>query len=309
MKTYRLDEVVSGSDSRRPSAWRLLAIPFLALAYLLGSGTPANADANTADSKNGKGFVVREIKPGDTYWKFHREFGVSVDAIVEANPGVDHTDLQLGSTVKIPCGGETAQPVVKAEPKKKKISVDAGHGGKGVPGTHGTYNKKTHYEKDVALDYASCLTAKLKKAKYEVLQTRVSDKDVSFIARSKNTKNNNTISVSIHFNGVDDKSVSGAEVIYENNAERTKPLAELIMKYLYPIMGVHATSGQYKDGVKTPTDLGRGTLHMTREPNCGVIVEPGFMTNSGDMTRIMTKKTEIVNAIYRGITEYLASQN
>lgn len=42
------------------------------------------------------------IKAGDTYYKLSRQFGVSIDAIIRANPGVNPDRLQIGQVICIP---------------------------------------------------------------------------------------------------------------------------------------------------------------------------------------------------------------
>ncbi len=42
------------------------------------------------------------IKPGDTFYKIARRFGITVDALIAANPGVDPNNLQIGQAICIP---------------------------------------------------------------------------------------------------------------------------------------------------------------------------------------------------------------
>lgn len=42
------------------------------------------------------------IQPGDTFYKLAQRFGVSVDAIIAANPGVNPNNLQIGQRICIP---------------------------------------------------------------------------------------------------------------------------------------------------------------------------------------------------------------
>ncbi|MGB9791614.1 MAG: LysM peptidoglycan-binding domain-containing protein [Thermacetogeniaceae bacterium] len=42
------------------------------------------------------------IKPGDTFFNLARRFGITVDALIAANPGVDPNNLQIGQTICIP---------------------------------------------------------------------------------------------------------------------------------------------------------------------------------------------------------------
>jgi len=42
------------------------------------------------------------IQPGDTLWSLGQRFGFSTQAMLDANPGVNPNNLQIGQTVNIP---------------------------------------------------------------------------------------------------------------------------------------------------------------------------------------------------------------
>ena len=42
------------------------------------------------------------VEPGDTLYDMSKDFGVSVQDIQTANPGVDPYNLQIGQRVKVP---------------------------------------------------------------------------------------------------------------------------------------------------------------------------------------------------------------
>ena len=44
------------------------------------------------------------VRSGDTFFRLSQQFGVSVDAIMRANPGVDPNNLQVGQVICIPQG-------------------------------------------------------------------------------------------------------------------------------------------------------------------------------------------------------------
>lgn len=48
---------------------------------------------------NGFPYIIRQ---GDTFYKLSKQFGVSVDSIIAANPGVNPNNLQIGQRVCIP---------------------------------------------------------------------------------------------------------------------------------------------------------------------------------------------------------------
>ncbi|MEW6425351.1 MAG: SPOCS domain-containing protein [Bacillota bacterium] len=50
------------------------------------------------------GEVIRyTIQPGDTFFILAQRFGTTVEAIMQANPGVDPQNLQVGQVINIPC--------------------------------------------------------------------------------------------------------------------------------------------------------------------------------------------------------------
>ena len=64
------------------------------------------------------------IKSGDTFWKLANEFGVTVDAIQKANPGVDANSLRVGSTINVP-GVSANQPSQPPKPSTPTLRVGA----------------------------------------------------------------------------------------------------------------------------------------------------------------------------------------
>jgi LysM repeat protein len=57
------------------------------------------------------------IQKGDTYYSIGREFGVSMQALIDANPGVEPTRLQLGQTINIPpASAPAAEPATTTAP-------------------------------------------------------------------------------------------------------------------------------------------------------------------------------------------------
>lgn len=49
-------------------------------------------------------YVVYVIQPGDTLWKIARRYRTTVDALIEANPGIDPNNLQIGQKICVPRG-------------------------------------------------------------------------------------------------------------------------------------------------------------------------------------------------------------
>ncbi|HWJ03570.1 MAG TPA: LysM domain-containing protein [Verrucomicrobiae bacterium] len=59
-------------------------------------------------------FSTYTIKPGDNFYLLAKNLGVSLDQVVQANPGVDPDKLEVGQSIKLPPAKQKANP--KAAP-------------------------------------------------------------------------------------------------------------------------------------------------------------------------------------------------
>jgi len=64
-----------------------------------GSGSPGKGDSSAASNADGETY---RIQIGDTFARLAARFGVSIDALLDANPGVDPRRLRVGQEVVIP---------------------------------------------------------------------------------------------------------------------------------------------------------------------------------------------------------------
>ncbi len=62
-------------------------------------GTPAPTPPPTPSCPNG---FLHTIRPGDTLFGLSQQFGISVEAIIRANPGINPNNLQIGQKICIP---------------------------------------------------------------------------------------------------------------------------------------------------------------------------------------------------------------
>jgi LysM repeat protein len=46
------------------------------------------------------------VKPGDTFFKLAQKYSTTVQAIQQANPGVNPENLRVGQVIIIPCGAK-----------------------------------------------------------------------------------------------------------------------------------------------------------------------------------------------------------
>lgn len=71
--------------------------------------TPAYGTSTTPTTSGfGASTTEHVIVSGDSFYKIAKQYGVSVKAITEANPGVNASKLQLGKKLVIPAGGTGA---------------------------------------------------------------------------------------------------------------------------------------------------------------------------------------------------------
>ncbi len=61
------------------------------------------------------------IQAGDTFWRLSQTYGVSLQSIIDANPGVNPQNLQIGSTVCIPASPTPQAPQMPQMPQMPPI--------------------------------------------------------------------------------------------------------------------------------------------------------------------------------------------
>lgn len=218
---------------------------------------------------------------------------------------------------------------------RKKIVIDAGHGGKD-PGGRKLFGLK---EKELNLLVAKELYEQLKKEKmFDVLLTRSADEFVPLADRSVIANNFKAdIFISIHANANRDRREKGFEV-YFMSEKASDPWAAEVADYENSVIGLedgavqadpaamllhsmarneYLNEGSRLAGLvsaemekRTPF-VNRGVkqaafyvLRGTYAP--GILVEMGFMTNSHDQKNMNDKKVraKIAASIYKGLMRY-----
>ena len=165
-----------------------------------------------------------------------------------------------------------------------KIAIDPGHGGTD-PGTSGNGIK----EKDWALEFAARLGHHLRALGAETVMTRIIDERPSLSKRARiAVAAHADLFVSIHTNGVLDRTANGAEAFYAptgNHQGNSKGICEQLLTVL-------ATAGMRNRGVKPDNKSNHKSLTVLRN-TCkvmpAVLVEFGFITNTHD-SKLMSDK-------------------
>ncbi|HMG46237.1 MAG TPA: N-acetylmuramoyl-L-alanine amidase [Allosphingosinicella sp.] len=167
------------------------------------------------------------------------------------------------------------------------IVLDPGHGGTTIVGGSSPNNAKSVsgvLEKNLALDFCKILKAELERQAsasgdtVDVFLTRTTDVNVGIADRAKLAKTKNAkLFLSLHFNGLDDASVRGAETFFATrgngnpNEAVDKAFATKMQAAL--MAGLKAVDPTSKDrGVKPDTDSQPrrlGTLSGVARDNAG----------------------------------------
>ena len=218
---------------------------------------------------------------------------------------------------------------------RKKIVIDAGHGGKD-PGGRKLFGLK---EKELNLAVSKELYDLLKGEElFDVVLTRSTDEFIPLADRSVIANNLKAdIFISIHANASRDRREKGFE-IYFMSEKASDPWAAEVADYENSVIGLEDGAGQADPAAmllhsmarneymnegsrlaglvtaemekRTPF-VNRGVkqaafyvLRGTYSP--GILVEMGFMTNSSDQKHMNDKKTraKIANSIYKALLKY-----
>ena len=77
---------------------------------------PANSASPTSSHTCPDRTFSYTVHSGDTIWKLSQAYGTSTQSILDANPGINPQNLQIGSTLCIPIARAVTVPPVKAAP-------------------------------------------------------------------------------------------------------------------------------------------------------------------------------------------------
>lgn len=200
------------------------------------------------------------------------------------------------------------EAVMKHNPSEHVVVIDPGHGGidPGKVGVSGSL------EKNINLDIALKVKAKLEKKGITVVMTRTSDqglygeldsnkktadmrKRIEIIEQSKAC-----IGVSIHQNSFPDQSVKGSQVFYYTNSTEGSQLAKLIQNALKIVL---------KDDNHRQEKANQDYYMLRKSPCPMVIVECGFLSNPTEEALLSEEdyQSKIAKGICKGIMDYLKS--
>lgn len=167
-----------------------------------------------------------------------------------------------------------------------RLCFDYGHGGED-PGA--TYNGRK--ESDDVLSLGKKVAEEVRRHGVVVDETRTSDETVSLNDRSSfENKNTYDYFISFHRNAFEPEKAKGVETYtYLNPGEKSRELAESIQASLVIL-------GFIDRGVK------EANYHVLRETKApAVLVEIGFVDNTGDNNLFDAKRNEIIKGLAKAI--------
>ncbi len=184
----------------------------------------------------------------------------------------------------------------KVDLSGKTVVLDAGHGGRD-PGTQGTLEGETHYEKTINLSITQKVKEILEKNGVNVLMTRDSDTYPSLTERSDLANINDAVMfVSIHSNWATSVTASGYDVYYSklNNNSTTGLKSEELAKSILASLSDNVSTKNR--GSKTEDHVVTKTCYMP-----AVLIEVGFMSNSEELKLLITE--EFQQNFAKGVAE------
>lgn len=187
----------------------------------------------------------------------------------------------------------TEPPVTVIDPKAPVICLDPGHGFED-PGAIGKLNGKEYYEKDITLAVTLKLKEKLEAMGFRVVLTHDGiNRPQNYLDYTKNirynvNKRNEWIKdqpkidavISIHCNSSSNASVAGSRYYIDQGATVNSPSYRLMEQLIL-------ADRRIMELTKDPT-WSQQSLMVLRTPYPSVLVECGFITNSGDLARMLT---------------------
>ena len=183
----------------------------------------------------------------------------------------------------------------QAKKIEKTIVIDPGHGGEEEPGcVFGNV-----YEKELDLEIAKKLQAKLEKEYSRVIMTRTEDVNVYLNERARIANRENAdLFISIHQNALEDDNItSGIETWYNPVKDtESKILAQNIQE------NIIKTTNANDLGIKESKGL--IVTQKTEMPSC--LVETGFLSSTKERQELAEDdyQDKIVEGIYNGIKSY-----
>jgi len=192
--------------------------------------------------------------------------------------------------------------VTLENPDQYLVVIDAGHGGTD-PGAMFPVNSQNPEirEKDITLDIATKVNARLTAVGVKTVMTRSGDTYPTLQERAEIANNSGAdLFVAIHCNSMENKyEIDGAQVYYHGGSDIGKKFAQIVYDNIVEY------TGMTKRGIQDGSSL--YVIKHTSMP--AILTEGGFVSNSKDRAYLLSEegRQAIANAISDGIIEMLAA--
>ncbi len=191
-------------------------------------------------------------------------------------------------------------PETAPEPVHPPVVIDPGHGGIDGGAIHGSVS-----EKGINLDIAIRLTDALEELGVASILTRNEDLHLSELSYRQDLQHRLDVAtgkkawalVGIHANASDNPASRGFWLLYKENDEASKHLAEQIASSL----------SRFRPDLPISVKVERNHYYFDNSPCATVVVETGFLTNLQDREALLREdyREGIARAIAQGINSAL----
>ncbi len=187
-----------------------------------------------------------------------------------------------------------------------RICLDPGHGGADPGAVFEFADGRILRESEVVLDIAVALGQRLEEQGAQVSLTRQTDVERDLEERAAHCNAAAAdLTVSVHFNGVDDPSINGALALHSKASD------EALANAMAAVLQDELFGSEQSDAIDFGSrHFGARVLRYTTMP--AVLVEPAFLTHPDEAQALLaptadttSRRTQIVGALERGIHAYL----
>ncbi|MBQ8633386.1 MAG: N-acetylmuramoyl-L-alanine amidase [Lachnospiraceae bacterium] len=283
---YLVQRKINARKAYRRKVIATIALSAILLVLIVVGLIKIIADEKKAEDANKGTNVSENITPG-------------LNGNNSGSAGENNTDASDNESTPAPAEPSAIATPTPTPVPKKKVAIDAGHGGNKDFGSSRPNEKQ--YEKDANLAIALVLKEELLQRGYDVYMIREADVAVENKERPILAKDNGAdIYVSIHLNSLDEDSdaTRGAETLYSNLLnEESSVLAQYVIDELTKVIDTRNRGIKQRDGLVV--------LNSNELPAC--LVECGFMSSATERAKLFDAEYQqkIAEGIANGIEKFL----
>lgn len=245
-------------------------------------------------------FFARKVHTGEILLWIGRNVPRTSETLPEEEAMQDALMVQYRETAEVgevtasATGTDVIDTVLPMEPDTDLIVIDPGHGGEDEG-----CERENVFEKDINLQLALALQARLTDMGYEVILTRSEDVALTLDERVEIANSSGAdLFISIHQNAYEGREAAGIETWYSSNApgKDSSRLARLLHR------NVLEETEAFDRGIQQTDEL--KVIRETRMPAC--LVETGFLSNAAERKLLADAEyqSKIVSGLADGIELY-----